>query len=240
MPAPVGFHPVLDALGKAIATGEIGCGSVLLIEEVEERYGISRSVAREAVRMLESLGMIALKRRIGCIVQPRASWIVSDPRVIGWRLEGTSQGEELDQLMQLRAGIEPIAARLAALRRDEVSGKRLQELAARMLTLGRSGAGDREEFLIADIEFHTLVLTVSRNDHFGAFADVFATVLTERNHRGLLSRHPDPRAMDAHVDVAAAVAAADPDWAERAARYLVEIVSSEVLAGRADACALLA
>ena len=235
MRAQVGFQPVVDALGRAITTEAIPSGSVLLIEDVEQRYAVSRSVAREAVRMLESLGLLAMKRRVGCTVQPRHDWLVSDPRVIAWRLEGPHQSTELDQLMQLRAGIEPIAARLAAIRRTDAESARLVELADLMLTLGGRGEGHGRPFLAADVEFHTLVLTVGRNDHFAAFADVFATVLTERNQLCLLDAHPDPIAMRAHVDIARSVLEGDADASECAARLLVEVVSREVLAGHPGA-----
>ncbi|MFP5417301.1 MAG: FadR/GntR family transcriptional regulator, partial [Actinomycetes bacterium] len=114
MPAPVLHQAVVEVLGQAIADHALAEGQAVLLEDVMGRLNVSRAVARESVRVLETLGMVAVKRRVGNVVQPRSHWQVMDPRVIRWRLAGVHQAEELDQLMQVRTGIEPIAARLAA------------------------------------------------------------------------------------------------------------------------------
>lgn len=231
MPAPVAYQPVLEALGLSITSGEMRAEDIVLIEEVEARFGVSRSVAREALRILESLGMLAIKRRVGCVVQPRSSWQVSDPRVIHWRIAGPHRTEELDQLMQLRAGVEPIAARLAAGSARE-SGAVLLELAEEMRELAERSRGDSADFLAADVAFHKVLLAASGNDHFAILGDVVASVLTERNRLGLLEPDPDPRAVLMHVRIATAVLEGRIELAEASARNLVDVVATEVLHAR--------
>lgn len=231
MPAPVAYQPVLEALGLSITSGEMRADDIVLIEEVEVRFGVSRSVAREALRILESLGMLAIKRRVGCVVQPRSSWQVSDPRVIHWRIAGPHRTEELDQLMQLRAGVEPIAARLAAGSARE-SGAVLLELAEEMRELAERSRGDSADFLAADVAFHKVLLAASGNDHFAILGDVVASVLTERNRLGLLEPNPDPRAVLMHVRIATAVLEGRIELAEASARNLVDVVATEVLHAR--------
>lgn len=231
MPAPVAYQPVLEVLGLAIAAGELRADGIVLIEEVEARFGVSRSVAREALRILESLGMVAIKRRVGCVVQPRAAWQVSDPRVIHWRIAGPFRTEELDQLMQLRAGVEPIAARLAAGAARE-AGVTLLELAEEMRALAERSRGDSAEFLAADVAFHKVLLAASGNDHFATLGDVVASVLTERNRLGLLEPDPDPRAVLMHVRIATAIVEGRIELAEASARNLVDVVATEVLHAR--------
>lgn len=231
MPAPVAYQPVLEALGLSITSGEMRADDIVLIEEVEARFGVSRSVAREALRILESLGMLAIKRRVGCVVQPRSSWQVSDPRVIHWRIAGPHRTEELDQLMQLRAGVEPIAARLAAGSARE-SGAVLLELAEEMRELAERSRGDSADFLAADVAFHKVLLAASGNDHFAILGDVVASVLTERNRLGLLEPDPDPRAVLMHVRIATAVLEGRIELAEASARNLVDVVATEVLHAR--------
>src|SRR6476620_9435378 len=86
---PVGLHrDVLDRLGASIVSGEAAPGSVLRIEQLEDRYAVSRSVVREAIRVLESMGLVESRRRVGVTVRPRGSWTVFDPRIIRWRLDG--------------------------------------------------------------------------------------------------------------------------------------------------------
>ncbi|QIK72713.1 FadR family transcriptional regulator [Propioniciclava coleopterorum] len=228
MPAPVAYQHVLEVLGLAIASDEVGASSIILIEEVEARFAVSRSVAREALRILESLGMVAMKRRVGCIVQPRAGWSVTDPRVIHWRISGPHRVQELDQLMQLRAGVEPIAARLAAGSARTV-GLVLLEHAEEMRSLASQERGHTAEFLAADVAFHKALLTGSGNDHFAAMGEVVAAVLTERNRLGLLEPKPDPRAVQMHVRIATAILEGRIELAEASARGLVDVVAAEVL-----------
>lgn len=77
---------LLAELGPAIASGELPEGTVLRAEELEERFGVSRTVVREAVRILEGMRLVASRRRVGITVQPRSDWDVFDPLVIRWRL----------------------------------------------------------------------------------------------------------------------------------------------------------
>src|SRR5918998_4279627 len=79
----LGLHArVLDLLGLAICSGQLASGSVVRIEEFEERYKVSRSVVREAIRVLASMGMVASRRRVGVQVLPASEWNLYDPQVI--------------------------------------------------------------------------------------------------------------------------------------------------------------
>ncbi len=49
---------LLAELGPAIASGELPEGTVLRAEELEERFGVSRTVVREAVRILEGMRLV--------------------------------------------------------------------------------------------------------------------------------------------------------------------------------------
>lgn len=82
-----GLHTrVLDALGLAITAGEHPAGSVVRTDEVAQRFDVSRTVVREVVRVLESMHLVASRRRVGVTVRPTEEWNVYDPQVIRWRL----------------------------------------------------------------------------------------------------------------------------------------------------------
>src|SRR4051812_6009974 len=97
---------VLDQLGVLITSGDLPAGEVLRIEQLESRFGVSRSVIRETIRVLESMGMVVSRRRVGITVAPSTSWNVFDPQIITWRLVGTGRDEQLRSLSELRRGME--------------------------------------------------------------------------------------------------------------------------------------
>ena len=106
---------VVDQLGADIVRGDLAEGERFRLGDVEKRFGISRTVAREAMRALEHLGMVSSGRRVGLTVLPMEKWAVYDPAIIGWRLDNDkTRGQQVARLNELRLGIEPVAARLAS------------------------------------------------------------------------------------------------------------------------------
>lgn len=218
---------VLDTLGLQITSGELAAGDVLNLEGIQRRFGVSRTVARETMRLLESLGLVASRRRVGITVQPSASWQVYDPRVIWWRLSGPGRDAQLRSLTELRIAIEPLAAARTARSASAAQRARLLELAGRLRTEGE--AGDLEVFLESDIAFHTLLLEASGNEMFGALTDVVAVVLRGRTTLGLMPHKPVAKALDLHEAVAETVAAGRADAAEDAMRELLTEVRDAVV-----------
>ncbi|MHA6628882.1 FadR/GntR family transcriptional regulator [Pseudonocardia sichuanensis] len=224
---PTTLHDrVLDVLGPAIAAGDLPPGAVLTLDRIEARFEVSRTVAREAVRVLESMGLATGRRRVGIRVQPREQWNVFDPRVVRWRLAGRGRQEQLHSLTALRAAVEPPASAAAAHHATPEQRERLADLAAAMTISGE--AGDLDTFLEQDIAFHGLVLRGSGNEMFAALADVVAEVLTGRTVNRLMPARPRPEALQGHRAVAAAVVAGDAD----AARDAMQGIVAEVLSRR--------
>lgn len=217
---------VLDELGTAIASGRIPAGTVLRLEQLQEQYGASRTVAREVVRALEVMRLTTSKRRVGITVRDRSEWNHFDPRLIGWQLDGESREQALRMLMELRWSVEPTAARFAALRATPEDRGRLRALASRLETTAK--AKDLVTFLQHDIAFHHVVLAASGNPMFCQLSDVVAQVLTGRTEHGLMPPEPQPEAVAMHVMVAKAVDAGDAERAERAMRGIMEQARDEV------------
>jgi DNA-binding FadR family transcriptional regulator len=214
-PVAPGLHArVLDLLGLAICSGQLASGSVVRIEEFEERYKVSRSVVREAIRVLASMGMVASRRRVGVQVLPASEWNLYDPQVIRWRLASPGRIAQLRSLTELRTAVEPEAARLAALRAPLSNASELMGLAGKLWEAGQSD--DPNDFLAVDIEFHRLVLSSSGNEMFAKLNTLVAEVLTGRTNYGLMPSHPHNEALQLHVDVASAIQRGNPDDAHDA------------------------
>ncbi|MGQ1798981.1 FadR/GntR family transcriptional regulator [Kocuria oceani] len=222
---------VLDRLGRSIASGDRVPGTVLTLAGLEEEFGVSRTLVREVVRVLESMGMLESRRRVGVTVRPPRDWNPFDPRLIRWRLGGPGRDAQLLSLTELRAAIEPVAARLAAARADESTRRRLVELAARLKELGQAHRGTDPEYLATDIAYHELLLAASGNPMLAALGGAVAEVLSGRTALGLMPRDPAPGALEDHEATAAAVASGDAATAEARARAVVTEVLEEVADG---------
>jgi DNA-binding FadR family transcriptional regulator len=204
---------LVQDLGLAICGHEIPTRTIVKTEEFEAQYGVSRSVVRETVRVLESLGLVSSTRRVGVQILPPASWNLYDPQIIKWRLATSDRITQLRSLTELRVAVEPEAARLAAIRSPLTNTVELVDLARRMRILGE--AGDRDSFLLLDVEFHRLILKSSGNEMFSKLDSLVEQVLTGRTHYGLMPTHPHEEALQLHINVAKAIQRGSPDTAHR-------------------------
>lgn len=222
-----GLHArVLDQLGTAVCGGELAPGTVLYIDDLVERYAVSRSVIREVLRVLASMGLVESRRRVGTLIRAAADWNVFDPRVIRWRLASDGRIAQLRSLTELRSAVEPQAAALAATRATPAEASELVGLAARMWAAGK--AGEEAEFLRLDIEFHRQVLFSSGNEMFVKLHDLVAEVLTGRHHYDLMPHYPHEEALHLHAEVAQAIQRHDGERARRAMAQLLEQAFDEM------------
>jgi DNA-binding FadR family transcriptional regulator len=217
---------LLTAIGTAIVSGQYPPGEVLTLDGLSAQHGVSRSVAREAIRVLESMGLVASRRRVGITIQPAQKWNVFDPALIRWRLESGDRAAQLVSFSELRRGFEPAAAALAARRADPHQCRIMAAAVSDMVVHGRSG--DLDAYLLADKIFHQTLLEASGNEMFRALNGVVAEVLSGRTHHGMMPAQPNPAAIDLHDQVARAIRMRDEEAAERAMRAIIDEAASAV------------
>lgn len=222
-----GLHArLLASLGPAITAGDYPPGSVLRTDELEERFQVSRTVVREAVRVLESMHLVESRRRVGVTVRPPEEWNVFDPQVIRWRLAGSDRPRQLRSLTVLRSAVEPVAAGLAARLASPQHCAELTEHALGMVATSRGQQLDA--YLVHDVAFHRVILKASGNEMFARLGDVVAEVLTGRTEHQVMFTDPDPAAVTLHVRVAEAVRARDAEAAERFTREITTGAMAEL------------
>lgn len=212
-------YGLLDSLGRAIVTGRFERETFPTEAELAKQHGVSRSVTREAVKMLTAKGLLSARPRQGTIVQPTSSWNLFDTDVLRWLLERQFSVELLRQFNQLRVAIEPEAAALAAQFASDADLQRINR------GLERMEAADRghDDTLEADIAFHVSILQASRNPFYAQFRDVVTTAL--RTSIRFTNRIKGRTANVAdHAAVRDAIMASDPYAARGAMRSLISDV----------------
>jgi DNA-binding FadR family transcriptional regulator len=217
---------VLDAFGLAIVDGEIPHDQSITIEELEGRYSASRSVVRESIRVLESMGMVRARRRVGVEIMPISTWDVYDIRLIHWRLAGRTRNAQLRSLIELRRAIEPEAARLAAARIDTEQVGELMSISARVWAAGTTGRMD--DFIAQDVAFHRLLLEQSGNEMFGGLGQLIGELITGRADYGLMPHSHSPRGLQLHLDAANAIQSGNGDAAATAVLAIIDLIMEEM------------
>lgn len=220
---PTAHATVLAEVGPRIVRGDLAEGAVITLDWIGETYGVSRTVAREVVQVLVSMGLVESRRRTGIRILPREQWDDYDPAVIRWRLEGSHRIRHLHELAELRAAIEPASAALAATHADADQRAEVVRIAEQMEVSG--AAGDLQAFLEQDIAFHRLLLRASGNVMFSGLADVVEGVLRGRTDHDLMPPEPKREARRLHQVVAEAVAGGEAE----VARYAMTAICAEVV-----------
>jgi DNA-binding FadR family transcriptional regulator len=215
---------LLDALGVEIVGGESRAGVVMSIDELADAHSVSRSVVREVLRVMASMGLVASTRGVGTVVLPARSWNVFDPQVVRWRLASANRMAQLRSLAELRAAFEPEAAALAAMRADDATVGSLVGLAARLWVAGHT---DSSEFLELDVTFHTLVLEASGNEMFASLAPAVTEILQGRVRHHMTTPLPAEDALERHMALARAIQKREPATARTSAREIVDESTKE-------------
>lgn len=164
---------LLEVLGRAIVTGEYRDRPFPIEADIVKQHGVSRSVTREAVKMLAAKGLLGARPKQGTFLRPEEAWNLFDTDVLRWLLERRSSMTLLRRFSELRIAVEPAAAALAAQYATEDQQAAITAGLERM----RSAEIGDDDALEADIAFHVAVLRATNNPFFSQFRDVVATAL---------------------------------------------------------------
>jgi GntR family transcriptional regulator, galactonate operon transcriptional repressor len=167
-------NQLVDDLGGEIVRGVLRPGDVLPSEgALLSRYGVSRTVLREALQVLAAKGLLDPRQRRGTIIRPRTAWSQLDPALLRWHGRLPAADPALQQLMEVRRIVEPPAAALATERAEQDDRQRIAAAYAGMAAADE----DVEAFIHADLEFHTAILEASRNQFLLPIVHAIRTTL---------------------------------------------------------------
>jgi DNA-binding FadR family transcriptional regulator len=217
-----------ETLGRAIVAGAFENGFPTEAE-LSRVHGLSRSVTREAVKMLAAKGLLSARPRAGTAVVPSERWNLLDPDVLRWLLERQLSLDLLRQFSELRLAIEPTAAALAAQIRDNPGVAAIEQGFARM----EAAARGEDDVLEADIQFHIAILHAVQNPFFRQFEELVRTALhTSIRFTNRFSGRSANIAQ--HGDVLAAIRAGDADRARATMCELIDEVRMLIQTAQKD------
>ena len=208
-----GLHgAVVHEIGLRIVQGQLRAGDPLPTEdELSGELSVSRTVLREAIKVLAAKRLVESRPKTGTRVRKRADWNLLDPDVLAWQLEAGPTRRFLQDTLELRGLIEPAAVRLAAERATDGEISVLEAACDELLQ-----AYDLEAWMEPDIRFHSVLLQASHNELLEHLTDIVGSVL--QTLFTFSSRPPTTfvRAAPLHLAIAEALRDRNPDAAELA------------------------
>ena len=171
---PKAGEMVASHLRRQIIRGELKEGDQLPPESVlMEKFGVSRPTLREAFRILEAEGAITVRRGVRGGARVQVPEVGVAARHVGLLLQ--YRGALLSDVYEVRAILEPAAARMAARRRTSADLARLQEVLDRQ----SQSTEDPGTSFAADAEFHRLIVELSRNETLQVLSAMVSNIIRE-------------------------------------------------------------
>jgi len=205
---------VCGALIELISSGNFPPGSRLPSEiNMASRFGVSRTVIREAVSRLKSEGLVESRQGSGAFVRARN---VDSPFRIDPNIKESIQS--VLQVVELRHVIEGEIVALAAKRRSSAQMADIRQ-AQRQIDSDISAGGDGVD---ADIAFHRCIAEASGNPHLFALIEFLFNFLRSATQTAcrieVTDAVLDQQVKDEHLDIIEAIARQDPEAARAASR----------------------
>ncbi|MET4134795.1 FadR/GntR family transcriptional regulator [Pseudarthrobacter sp. PvP090] len=192
---------------EMILDGRLTAGERLPPEkELSEQLGLSRSSLREAVKALEIIRVLDVRRGDGTYVTSLEPRLLSEAMAF---IVDLHQDTSVLELFEVRRILEPAAASIAASR---ISADQLALLRASMATVREDTSV--EELVSHDLEFHRIIAHASGNSYLASLLDGLSSgTVRARVWRGLTEERAVARTVDEHAAIVEALARGDGDLA---------------------------
>lgn len=218
-----GLHgQIVEQLGVRIVGGNYPPGAPLFSEHLEREFDVSKTVVREALKVLAAKGLVESRQKRGTVVLPRGSWNLLDGDVLRWQGGETPDFTFLEQLAEVREIVEPPAARLAAQRRTQEDLDTMRTALDDM-----AAAEDPDAMVAADVRFHRALLDAAHNELLSRMEVILAAGLQVRDRFVHHSEHgADP--MPAHQALYAAIRDGDAEQAAAMVQALLAQAAADL------------
>lgn len=223
---------VAREIGLRILRNDFKPGDALVKEpELSLQLNVSRSVLREALKILGAKGLIEARPKIGTRIRPRMDWNLFDPDVLAWQSEAGPDRQFLLAICEVRLMFEPMTAGLAATRATA------EEIAVikRDCQVMQDAVDLMEDYTAADLHFHLAICLAAHNEFLQRIIKTLDAPL--RTSRLITSRLPgaNQKAMPLHHAIADAIGKRENAAAEEAMRKLVHLTIEDIMHALDDA-----
>lgn len=211
---------VARALGGEILAGVYPPGAKLPSEaEMLARFGVSRTVLREAFKTLTAKGLIVSRTRVGTSVLDSSHWNFFDADVLTWKVAQGFDIAFVRDLAAIRLAIEPAAAQAAAEQASAEDIARMRACVERM----SDAPSDASAFAGADLEFHKAVGQASGNVLMRSLAAVIETALLASFRMSSPVREAEvhDESVKGHARIVDLIEARDGEGAAQAMRAII-------------------
>jgi DNA-binding FadR family transcriptional regulator len=218
---------MVEEIGARIVRGSYGPGAPLLADSLEHEFDVSKTVVREALKVLAAKGLVESRQKRGTVVRPRRDWSLLDGDVLRWQGGTEPDFTFLENLAEVRSIVEPAGARLAARRRTDAD---LAELEDALEAMSRSD-GDTDSIVTADVRFHRALLDAAHNELLSRMEVVLAAGLQVRDRFVHHTKDPSD-SIPTHRALLEAIRDGDADRAGRTVEQLLAQASVDLEAAR--------
>lgn len=209
---------VTQSIGCAIVQGTFANANAMITEaELSDRFKISRTVIREAVKMLAAKGLLTSRQRRGIRIEPSSQWNMFDEDVLQWTLSGAPSLHLLREFAQLRLAIEPEAAALASQCKDKTKIRDIQAAAEGLLRVEQQGLSEYD----ADLHFHTMIFAATENRFFVQFRSFIQAALRVSIQCNFGIEGNKKAVADPHMQVYLAIEAGNAELSRRLMRDML-------------------
>jgi len=208
-PVPVRLAASVAAqIEEMVVSGRLAQGRQLPSERrLAELLGVSRGSVREAITELEVKGLVTRRPGSGTHVQSHSHSLFTGPIVAGIGLSD----RETTELLDFREAVEPGIAARAAERATEADIEEIRGLADAFEAAG----DDAERRIELDAQFHQAIARATHNSLVAGLVERFMHALDATRRRSAQTESRWQMSKAAHRRIVAAIAARDPEAAER-------------------------
>lgn len=210
----------VEILGQRIANDIYSPDEIMPNElELAQSLGVSRATVRDAIKVLSGMGLVRTARRYGTRVRPVKEWNLLDSDLVGWHdLSHPRIKRMYSETTELRGIIEPSAAALAAERADDIQIQKLVDSAYAI----HEGKGNLQALFDADCQFHLTLLDATQNNVIHQMRQIILTMLRVSYEFGVIVGDTEEVNSEAHILVANAIKARQPDEAKKLMTKMLE------------------